>query len=179
MSEEFSIKKILLMGLSNSGKTSIVQSYQGIKNLPAYCAIKPTIQINRVLYQAVEADCTVWDFGGQASLIKGYLKDFIKYLTGTSQIIFAIDIQDEKKYNPALNYLKKIVSLLKENNRLVKFSVFLHKYDPDLEQTNPTITEDLVKDLVYKIKEIFMGYNFEYDISKTTIYARFERVEIA
>ena len=35
-------KKVVLMGLDDSGKSSIVLSLEGVKNLPAFTQINPT-----------------------------------------------------------------------------------------------------------------------------------------
>lgn len=170
--------KTLLMGLSNSGKTSVLQYLKGIRNLPAYSEIKPTKNISYVFYQAVDYDSVVWDFGGQERYIKRYLEDFYSYIEGTDRILFVIDIQDEKKYEPAINYLKNIIELC--NNKeceKIEFLVYLHKYDPDLSHTRPDITEKKIESLVKKIKQLFPK-TFNFKISKTSIYATFNEVSI-
>ena len=43
-------KKIAIMGLDNGGKTSIMLSLKGIKNIGAYNVLLPTIGINIETY---------------------------------------------------------------------------------------------------------------------------------
>lgn len=170
-------EKILLMGLSNSGKTSLLQYFQGLRNIPCYSEIKPTIQIKRVLFQAMDEDFTVWDFGGQKRLIETYLEEFSNYLTGVSTIIFTIDVQDPEKYTPALSYLKDIISLIvnQEKQAEIEIAVYLHKCDPDLFEVKPEITEESIKRLVQLIESEFAKIKIKYSISRTSLFVKFKR----
>ena len=171
------IQKILLMGLSNSGKTSVLQYFQGIRNLPAFCNVKPTVNVNWVKYQAVDQENIVWDFGGQIKFIEEYLEKFYEYLTDTDEILFIIDIQEIEKYKTSLGYLKRIVELLVKNNSMIEITIFLHKYDPDLFEVHPEITEEKIKNLIDSIHEIFPK-KYKYAISKTSIYAKFKEIKV-
>lgn len=170
------LRKTLLMGLSNSGKSSILQYLVGVRNLPAFSINKPTIQINRVFFQAVEYDQTIWDFGGQECLINEYLEKFDSFLIGADTILFVIDIQDENKFEPSINYLNKIIKYLGTNHS-ISFKIYLHKFDPDLNLTYPNITSDKIEHLIQKITNIFPK-KFKYKISKTSIYAKFKEVDV-
>ena len=168
-------QKTLLMGLSNSGKTSILQYIQGIRNLPAYGETKPTVHINYVLYQAAEGENIIWDFGGQLEYLDGYLEKFYDYIVEANKLIFVIDIQDEEKYEPSLEYLQKIIFLLTKHPVKIEISVFLHKYDPDLHQTHPLITKEKINDLTRKIGNLFPK-GMKYKISKTALYTKFKEI---
>ena len=172
---ENEFKKILLMGLANSGKTTILQNLRGIRNLPSYFKGKPTLGRNIVNFQALESDFTVWDFGGQESYIKKYLDKFSDYIKGANKLIFVIDIQDPENYAPSLDYLEKIVKQLEKHDSSIDLSVFLHKYDPDLEVNKPK--KDEFNDLIKEIKQIF-PLDFNYEICFTSIYAMFEKTNI-
>ncbi len=163
------------MGLSNSGKTSILQYLQGERSIPTFTEIKPTLQIQRVLYQAMEQDHTLWDFGGQENYLEEYLERFNEYLSGADKLIFTIDIQDQAKYKPSLIYFEKILNLLIENNYNLDVRVYLHKYDPDLKRTHPEITEQVITELIKRFKAI-ISKNVKVLISKTTIYAKFKEI---
>ena len=71
-------EKILVLGVENSGKTSIVLSLKGTENLLSYYSLKPTkgIEINKMKEEG--KNFFVWDFGGQKKFRKQYLKDFNK-----------------------------------------------------------------------------------------------------
>ena len=176
MAESINSNKILFVGLDNSGKTTIVHSLQGIKNLPSFCNTKPTEGLNIENIQAFDSDFTIWDLGGQETFRNEYLKDFQKYIIGCNKLIYVFDIQDTKRYDLALEYFEHIIDLLKENSDL-EIWIFLHKYDPDLNKTRPDIIKKFYDNIKQKIKERMKKTDFFYKIFKTTIYALFEKTE--
>src|SRR4030042_6836265 len=90
-------EKIILMGLDNSGKTSILLSLKGDRNLMNYFSLKPTpgMQVSEVT--GLGHQYFVWDFGGQESYRQHYFDDLPKYLEHTNRLIFVIDIQDRTR----------------------------------------------------------------------------------
>ena len=170
-------RKIVLMGLDNSGKTSIVLSLKGIKNLPAFSAISPTKNHQISKFNLLDTEFRIWDFAGQEQYRKDHLQTFRENLKKTDKFIFVLDIQDVARHDLALDYLSKVSQLLIEHNIKVDFSIFLHKYDPDLGITNPEITEDKIEEIIKKINMI-MNEKLEYDMFKTTIYATFQKLKI-
>ncbi len=175
MSKPYS--RMLLLGLSNSGKTSILKYFQGFRNLSSFSEIKPTIHIDFIKYQAIDQEYIVWEFGGQKEYINEYLKNFYSYLVNTKKILFVIDIQDKKKYAPSLDFLQKIVNLLINNDSKIEVSVYLHKLDPDLNQTHPEITKQKIDNLIREIIKIFPR-DYKYNISKTSIYMKFKEHKV-
>lgn len=167
-------KKILIMGLDNSGKTSILLCLRGIKNLLSFYSIKPTKGADVVNFTISNSNYNTWDFGGQEAFREEYLENFDNYITGTNKIIYVIDIQDINRYNLALNYMEEVIKLLQKYKRNIDFSIFLHKFDPDLEQYNKKVTENTVKELMNLIKEKIPP-NYNYSIHKTSIYTIFEK----
>ena len=69
-------KKIVLMGLDNSGKTSIVLCLKGVKNLSSFSAVNPTrgFEINK--FRTLGSEFNIWDFGGQEKFRADYFKNF-------------------------------------------------------------------------------------------------------
>jgi len=177
MTESITPSKILLIGLDNCGKTSIVHSLQGIKNLPSFFKIKPTEGLKIKKIQSLDSEFTIWDLGGQESFRNEYLKEFKKYVIGYCKLIYVFDVQDKKRYDLALEYFEKIIDLVKKNSDAenVEVSIFLHKFDPDLNKTRPDITKKIYNDLKEKIREIVEKTNFFYQFFRTTIYAIFEK----
>ena len=170
-------KKVVLMGLDDSGKSSIVLSLEGVKNLPAFTHINPTKNFQISKFNLMDTDFRIWDFGGQEQYRKDHLQTFKENLKETEKFIFVLDIQDVSRYDLALDYLRKVSQLLIEHDIKVEFSIFLHKYDPDLYITNPEITEDIIKGIIKKIDTI-MKEKLEYDLFKTTIYTTFQKSKI-
>ena len=168
------LKKVLIMGLDNSGKTSIVLCLMGVKNLLSFASLNPTrgVKINK--FQALGSEYNIWDFGGQEQFRSGYLNDFQIHLKGTKKLIYVIDIQDRERYDISLEYLSKILALLRKQKITLDFSIFLHKYDPDLEFTSFKLDENIISDLIKNIKRL-IPYNFAVQIYKTSIYTVFQK----
>jgi len=167
--------KIVLIGLDNSGKTSILNCLKGIKAISAFNNPMPTKGLDVQLFEALASKYAIWDLGGQKAYIEEYFNDFKKFVKGTNKIIYVIDIQDDQRYDLALEYLKKVINSI-EDQKNIDFSVFLHKYDPDLVFNNE-LNDLVINDFITKIKEIFPP-KFIYSINKTTIYAIFEKTMI-
>ena len=172
-----STKKIILMGLDNSGKTSIALSLMGIKNIPSFCSLKPTKQYFINKFTKFDIEFSIWDFGGQEQFRKDYLANFNRYIKGTDKLIYVIDIQDTQRYYQALTYLISIIDLLGKENIDIEFSIFLHKYDPDLHITNKNLTEKVINAFIAELKEK-IPITFNYNLFKTSIYTLFQKSKV-
>jgi len=170
-------KKIVIMGLDNSGKSSIALCLKGVKNLTSFSAIKPTrgFEINK--FKTMGSDFNIWDFGGQVKFREDYVKNFKDHIKGTSKFIYVLDVQDRDRYDLSLLYLAKIIALLQENELNPDFSLFLHKFDPDMELINREINEKLIQTLLKQIEDI-IPQNFTHQIFKTSIYTVFQKSAI-
>ena len=149
-------KKLLVLWLENSGKTSILISLRKDTNLLSFCGMKPTKGIKIEELSGEDLNISAWDFGGQEKYREEYLINFNKYSEKAEKVIYVIDIQDFKKYDNALKYLEKIVNLLIKYKKFIDFSIFLHKFDPNLEKVNKfkNINEKVNSELVNKIIKI-------------------------
>ena len=165
--------KILIMGLDNCGKTSILISLKKDANILSYFSLKPTKGVAIEKFEGQNIVC--WDLGGQKKYREEYLKDLGKYVKETDKIIFVIDVQDIKRFEVALEFLNRVVNNLEKSNS-IDFSIFLHKYDPNLNKLAKfkDIDDIIESKLVSEIKKIIPS-NFNYDIFKTTIYTVFEK----
>jgi GTPase SAR1 family protein len=171
------LKKVLLMGLDNSGKTSIILCLMGVKNLAKFSSLNPTrgIKINK--FQALGSKYNIWDFGGQEQYREDYFNNFQTHIKGTKKFIYVLDIQDPERYDISLEYLGKIVSLLRKLKINTDFSVFLHKYDPDLEFKNSIFNENVISELIRSLKRL-IPRDFQHQIYKTSIYTVFQKLAI-
>jgi small GTP-binding protein len=169
-------KKVLIMGLDNSGKTSIVLCLRGVKDLSSFSSLNPTRGLKTNKFQALGSEYSIWDFGGQEQFREGYLNDFQKHIIETNKFIYVLDVQDKERYDISLDYLDKIVTLLRKHKVNIDFSIFLHKYDPDLEFTKE-FSDKVVPDLIRNIKELIQN-DFTYQIYKTSIYTVFQKLGI-
>ena len=170
-------KKIVIMGLDNSGKSSIVLCLKGVKNLTSFSAIQPTRGFEVINFIIMGSDFNIWDFGGQEKFREDYIKNFNNHVKGADKLIYVVDIQDRDRYDLSLQYLVKIITLLQDNKLNLDFSLFLHKYDPDMELINSEINEELIQTLKKQIKDI-IPQNFPHQIYKTSIYTVFQKSAI-
>ncbi|KKN30420.1 hypothetical protein LCGC14_0834280 [marine sediment metagenome] len=162
--------KILILGLKSSGKTSIVYSLQKKINLLNFVNLKPTRGINKIDFEEGDTKFYIWDFGGQESYRKDYLERMDRYFNEAKKFIYVIDIQEQELYDNSLGFLEDIILILKNKELYVSISIFLHKYDPDLE-----IEEEIPINLVKKI-EALIPKEFKYKIFKTSIYTVFRKL---
>lgn len=178
MDEKTNHRKILLVGLDNSGKTSIAQSLQGITNLPSFQNMKPTQGLDIRNINALNSEFAIWDLGGQESFRSEYLENFDQYIRGTNKLIYVFDIQDNDRYDLSINYFKKILDLVEkkaEKNNL-EISIFLHKFDPDLKEMRGDLTDQIIDEFKSRIKKRVEKSEFFYQIFETTIYALFKKI---
>lgn len=162
--------KILIFGLTNSGKTSIVYSLQKKINLLNFINLKPTRGINKIEFEEGNTKFYIWDFGGQESYRKEYIERMDRYFNESKKFIYVIDIQEQNLYDSSLEFLEDIILILKNKELSMNISIFLHKYDPDLE-----IEEEIPINLVKKI-EALIPKEFKYKIFKTSIYTVFRKM---
>lgn len=173
--ESENTKKIVIMGLDNSGKTSIVLCLKGVKNLSSFSTIKPTrgFEINN--FHTLGSEFNIWDFGGQAQFREDYFKNFKNHIKGASKLIYVIDIQDRERYDLSLEYLHRIIMLLIKVKVNIDFSLFLHKFDPDIEIIKNEIKEEVIQVLIKQIEDL-IPTDFPYQIYKTSIYTIFQKM---
>lgn len=180
-------EKVLIMGLNNSGKTSILLNLAG-KNLLSYSSPVPTTRQKHIteilktetpekdiLEEIPEDDIKsiYWEAGGQEVYRTEYLEDPEKFLIGYERIIFVIDIQDKPRYDEALTYLGEILQKLSEFNITSKIDVYLHKYDPGIDKLNKFSEENINQNLTYKIKVI--NPQFKLRIFYTSLFTVFRK----
>ena len=165
--------KILIMGLDNCGKTSILISLRKDANILSYFSLRPTKGVAIEKFEGQNIVC--WDLGGQKKYREEYIKNLEKYVNNTDKIIFVIDVQDIKRYKLALEYLNKVVINL-QNTESIDFSIFLHKYDPNLNKLAKfkDIDNLIESNIVSEIRKTIPS-SFNFDIFKTTIYTVFEK----
>lgn len=170
-------RKILVLGLDNSGKTSIILTFIGKSNLSYFTNLKDTNSPKIINFERNDSNFNIWDFGGKEEYRNEFLNNFNKYINETEEIFYIIDIQDLKRYDLTIDYLNEIIKRIKLLNINMEITVFLHKYDHDLFEINPNITETNIDNLIVKIKEIISSDYF-HEIYKTTVYTVLDRIHI-
>ena len=168
--------KIVIMGLDNSGKSSILLSMTPSTNLMSYFSLRPTIGIDITRVDHENQSYTIWEFGGQKQFREDYITNLKKYLEKVDSIIYIIDVQDIKRYDESLDYLKEILQSLKEPLQ-INLLVYLHKFDPNLEKSDNFTDEKIDARLITKIKDLVPA-ELKFNIFRTSIYTLFEKTII-
>ncbi|MHA1264889.1 MAG: ADP-ribosylation factor-like protein [Candidatus Helarchaeota archaeon] len=168
-------KKMIILGLDNAGKSTIVLTLKKQLKLKDIAKLQPTKGVITEQFEGEDALYQVWDFGGQENYRNSYLQR-PEYFAATDICIFVIDIQDQPRYAQALNYLKRILEIMKQLGEYCEFSIFLHKFDPELQDTEEYDIRS--REVIKKIRELFINYNFPLKIYHTSIYFYFQRIRI-
>ncbi|MBD3215167.1 MAG: hypothetical protein GF311_21350 [Candidatus Lokiarchaeota archaeon] len=164
-------QKTVVLGLSNAGKTSLLSRFGGQLGIQDLASLEPTRGVERSEIETDEMVFYIWDFGGQEDHREEYLKDPEKYFLGIDLIIYVIDIQASEQYEESILYFKRIVEVLNQLEESPYFMIFIHKYDPAIENDIETLLN--IEYVKYLIKPILKDNDYDYDIYMTSIYSSF------
>ncbi|GAB4328632.1 MAG: hypothetical protein Kow0069_35900 [Promethearchaeota archaeon] len=158
-------KKVLLVGLDNAGKTSLLAAlqdkYSGIRNL------LPTRGLSREVLDFFGFPIVSWDLGGQLVYReKLYFAKPELFFADADLVMFVVDVQDFERYDEALEYFRQILAALEELRESPKLMVVFHKLDPDI-RDDPTVTSQRNK-LVAEFTKSKRNFNLIF--VSTTIY---------
>ena len=167
-------KKILLVGLDKSGKTSIILSLMGHRNLLSYFALEPTwgLEVKKILL--ANTNFNIWELGGQENVREENLQEFEQYAMETDKIFYVIDIQDEARYDLTLEYFQSILQKISEARINPEITIFLHKFDLELEK-DPKYSMDQIKEKLISKIEALIDKKYPLKICKTTIFTTFQK----
>ncbi len=168
-------KKLILIGLDNAGKSTILLTMRQQIGPHIFRDLQPTKGLATEKVETEDMIYHVWDFGGQEAYRQKYIerKD---YFEDTDTCIFVIDIQDNNRFDLALDYLKQILEIFKDLGENPDFSVFFHKFDPELVDSKEY--QQKSSELRKKIRDIFKFHSFSVKVFHTTIYTVFERIQV-
>lgn len=162
---EDQIRKVVIVGLDQAGKTSILnilnQEYNLMDN------IKPTIGVNRKILEVLGFQIVSFDLGGQERFREGYLSD-PKIFQGTDTLICVIDALNATRYQEALQYYQEIIKTFELLNLKPKIMICIHKIDPNLRSDPETL------DYIEEVKDLFVPASEGYEVTMfvTSIYDR-------
>jgi len=124
--------KVIIAGLDNAGKTSILTALDKKYNFQKdIIALTPTI---RVEYQATEFlknRVVFWDMGGQEKYRKLYQEKQDLYFSDTDLLVYVVDIQDPERIETSLAYMSMILKNFKKHKMDVPLIISFHKFDPE------------------------------------------------
>jgi len=163
-------QKVIVVGLGNAGKTTILKKFGGQIGIKDLARLKPTKGAERQEIVTSDLILIIWDFGGQEEYREMYLQEPHRYFLNIDLVIYVIDLQAPGNYTESIEYFKKILEIFEKLEENPHILIFLHKYDPDLKD-NPDIllNVEFVKGL---IKQAFTDRKkFDYEIYLSSIYS--------
>jgi len=162
-----SLIKIIVSGLDNAGKTSILtaldKKYDFAKDI---VQLKPTIRVEYHKMNFLASKIIVWDMGGQDQYRDIYINYQDVYFDATDLLIYVIDIQDSERFENSLEYLDAILTFFTESEMDVPLIITFHKYDPDLRGNKEILNK--IKQLREKILDVYP--NFKILFQQSSIY---------
>ncbi|KAI5454671.1 GTP-binding protein gtr2 [Naganishia albida] len=143
-------KKILLLGGTKSGKTSIVKTVFDGLNPNRAMWIEMTREIAKTTYDSI-IPLEIWDTPGSFDIQKFPIqwKEF-------AAIVFVIDLTQEDKFSSAVNQMHTIFINAYAHNPRLNFEVFLHKAD--------SVHNDWLGELYREINQRYTDEIWDYDL---------------
>ncbi len=160
--------KIVLAGLDNAGKSSLLLSVnRKFSHLPS---LAPTKGSSRTRFDYFGRKIIGFDLGGQKIYRDDYLTRPEIFFAETDLIFYVVDIQDPARFAESQDYFTKIIGAMSKLNELPKIVIILHKYDPDL-HNNDAVQKDLEK-LKSEFQNLAKQHNLTLTFSITSIFDR-------
>ncbi|MFX1251419.1 MAG: ADP-ribosylation factor-like protein [Promethearchaeota archaeon] len=130
LSSEAETDKIILLGLAESGKTTILkvvsEGYIPDKKAP-YSA---TLDYTRKNVSLFGKTLTLFDLGGQKAFLDRFIGELAEFIfSGVKILIFVIDIVEVTRLSLAKYYLDLALKRIKQYSSTAAVYVFLHKTD--------------------------------------------------
>ena len=160
--------KLVILGMENAGKTTILDVLKGkineTPNKPPN--MNPTKGIERSTLLFFEKETKVWHFGGQISFRNEYLLNPEKYFHTISFFYYVVDIQDYYRLIPSVMYFKGVFNLIKKYSPYAKIIFLFHKMDPDYVPDERNLKGKFLEKIEPDLKLV----NTQYTVYNTTIF---------
>lgn len=164
-------QKVLVAGLDDAGKTSLLSKFGGRLGISDMIATHPTKGVVRMKFGDSKLSLFIWDLGGQLEYRERYLSNPEQYFIQLDLLIYVIDVQDPKRFEESLEYLDNILDSLVMLEETPYVLLFLHKYDPDLKgEPKILLNIELLKDNISELLKS-KNYDFELEVYLTSIYS--------
>ncbi len=163
-------KKILMIGLDNGGKSSILAVVQD--KFSIIKSLLPTRGVKREKLDFFGYPIISWDLGGQVQYReKLYFNRPELFFTEADIMIYVVDIQDPDRFSEAANYFREVLKALVELNENPAILIVLSKSDQDIRKTlqwQQNVTS--IKNKFSRITDEFE--QFAVDFCDTTVFQR-------
>lgn len=163
-------KKLLMIGLDNGGKTSILAVLQD--KFSIIKSLLPTRGVKREKLDFFGYPILSWDLGGQVQYReKLYFNRPELFFTEADLVLYVIDTQDSDRFAEAANYFRQVLNVLRDLNEFPPILVVLSKSDQDVRtsfewQNNVAAIKNKFNSITKEHENTIIKY------SDTTIYQR-------
>lgn len=163
-------KKLLMIGLDNGGKTSILAVLQ--EKFSIIKALLPTRGVKREKLDFFGYPIISWDLGGQVQYReKLYFNRPELFFTEVDLVLYVIDTQDSDRFAESANYFRQVLNSLKDLKENPPLLIVLSKSDQDVRKTLEW--QNNVIAVKNKFNQIAHEYeNVKLDFADTTIYQK-------
>ena len=177
LSTEDYIDKILFLGLSQSGKTSIIQVvFEGI--LPeSTLKNQATGRIKKKKIDFSGKIVSVFEVGGQIPFLDESLSKFKESVySNVKNFVFVVDSSQRHQFLNALVYYNQACLLVREYNKEANIFIFAHKIDLVAEEEKSEILNEI--ESVFNVGHTFNSVMFTTSIYDETIYEALSSIEV-
>ncbi|MEE9377784.1 MAG: ADP-ribosylation factor-like protein [Candidatus Lokiarchaeia archaeon] len=163
-------KKLLMIGLDNGGKTSILAVVQD--KFSIIKSLLPTRGVKREKLDFFGYPIISWDLGGQVQYReKLYFNRPELFFTEADIMLYVVDSQDPDRIPEAANYFREVLKVLKDLHEIPSVLIVLSKSDQDARKTlqwQQNVTS--IKNKFNSIADEFDEFSTDY--CDTTIFQR-------
>ncbi|MBY9006447.1 MAG: 50S ribosome-binding GTPase [Candidatus Lokiarchaeota archaeon] len=163
-------KKLLLIGLDNGGKTSILSVLQD--KFSIIKSLLPTKGVRREKLEFFGFPIVSWDLGGQVQYREKYYFNKPEiFFTEVDLILYVIDVQDRNRFQESAEYFSQVLEALSDLGENAPILIVLNKSDQDFRKTiewqkNINAIKEVLSPVLIKFD------TFEIDYYDTTIFQK-------
>ena len=129
---ERKVKKVLIIGLDNAGKTSVINIMQRELGLDTLLNIKPTKGIFREQVELQSLKMSLWDLSGQKIYREQFTVEEKNLIFDEVDIlVYVVDIQDSSRFQDVFDYVDNVIKVLMKFKEKPPIVILCHKADPD------------------------------------------------
>ncbi len=123
-------EKILFLGLTQTGKTSIIKIFFEDMNPEDTETLDATIKFNSKEYYFNKHEIEVYDIGGQLSYLEEIIeKNKERIFSNVKILIFVIELPNISTYELSRQYLMRVLERVYQYSDNPKVHIFAHKMD--------------------------------------------------
>ncbi len=163
-------KKLLLIGLDNGGKSSILAVLQD--KFSIIKSLLPTKGVKREKLEFFGYPIVSWDLGGQVQYREKYYFNKPEiFFTEVDLILYVIDVQDAERFKESAEYFQQVLESLTNLDEKSPILIVLHKSDQDFRKTLEWQQNvRAIKDSFNPVLDNFKDFNIDY--YDTTIFQK-------